>query len=73
MIHVFVLTVLLNGELQSQDMQFRSIHICQKYAYAIKHGKERTMRYQGKGSSVTTYCVPKLIDPETTNLPIYDH
>jgi hypothetical protein len=67
-----MMTVLLNGEIESQDMYFRNVHICQQYAHALQWSSSKTRRYQGEGV-VVAYCTPKLINPETTTLPIYDH
>jgi hypothetical protein len=72
MIHIFVLTVMLNGNIVSSDMFFRSIHVCQKYAYAVRYNKNRPRHLYGGGSNVTAYCMPKLVNPEKINQPIYD-
>jgi hypothetical protein len=53
-------------------MYFRNVHICQQYAHALQWSSSKTRRYQGEGV-VVAYCTPKLINPETTTLPIYDH
>lgn len=63
MTHLFLLTVLLNGQVVSEDMYFYSIYRCQEFSKAIVQSK-----YQYNSSSNSTpivlvaYCIPKLAD-----------
>jgi len=65
MTHLFLLMVLVNGQVQSSDMYFYDIHRCNYFANAIVRGKvERTLRYEPRGVALAAYCLPKFVDPE---------
>ena len=65
MTHLFLLMVLVNGQIQSADMWFYDIHRCNYFATAIVKGKvERTLRYEPRGVALAAYCLPRLADPE---------
>jgi hypothetical protein len=66
MIHVFLLIVLANGVIVSQDMYFRSINVCNAYAESIVVRKNP----YSISPYVSAYCIPKLVEPE--GLFIYD-
>ena len=68
MIHSFLLIVSVAGNIVSQDMHFRSIHVCNQYAHALVHGEHKTI--QPHNPMVQAYCIPKLVDP--TKVVIYD-
>ena len=66
MTHLFLLYVLVNGQIESSDMYFYDIHRCNYFATAIVRGKvERTFNYEPRGVALAAYCLPKLADPET--------
>ena len=69
MIHLFLLIVMINGTVSSQDMYFRSINECNWYANAIVSG-QRKNGYLPDQANVGAYCVPKLV-PENNNLKVY--
>jgi len=56
MMHLFLLFVLVNGEVQSADMYFRSIDTCNYFANAM------TRRNVAQRPYVQAYCVPRLVD-----------
>ena len=66
MTHLFLLYVLVNGQVQSADMWFYDINRCNYFATAIVRGKvERTLRYEPRGVALAAYCLPRVADPET--------
>jgi hypothetical protein len=65
MTHLFLLYVLVNGQIQSSDMYFYDINRCNYFATAIVKGKvERTLRYEPRGVALAAYCLPRRADPE---------
>lgn len=65
MMHLFLLFVLVNGELQSSDMYFRSIDTCNYFANAMSRRKVAERPF------VVAYCVPRLKDPSTVVPQVY--
>lgn len=66
MTHLFLLYVLVNGQIQSSDMYFYDIHRCNYFADAIVRGKvERTLNYEPRGVALAAYCLPRFADPKT--------
>ena len=66
MTHLFLLMVLVNGQIQSSDMYFYDIHRCNYFADAIVRGKvERTLNYEPRGVALAAYCLPRFADPKT--------
>ena len=64
MTHLFLLYVLVNGQVQSADMWFYDIHRCNFFANAIVRGKvERTLNYEPRGVALAAYCLPRRADP----------
>jgi hypothetical protein len=58
---LFLLYVLVNGQIQSSDMYFYAIGV----NAAIVRGKvERTLRYEPRGVALAAYCLPRRADPE---------
>jgi hypothetical protein len=65
MTHLFLLMVLVNGQVQSADMYFYDVHRCNFFANAIVRGKvERTLNYEPRGIALAAYCLPRRADPE---------
>ena len=65
MTHLFLLMVLVNGQVESADMWFYDINRCNYFANAIVKGKvERTLNYEPKGIALAAYCLPRRADPE---------
>lgn len=65
MTHLFLLMVLVNGQVQSSDMYFYDINKCNYFANRIVTGKvERTLRYEPRGIALAAYCLPRRADPE---------
>jgi hypothetical protein len=59
MTHLFLLYVLVNGQIQSSDMYFYDINRCNYFANAIVRGKvERTLNYEPRGVALAAYCLP---------------
>ena len=71
MIHVFLLMVLVNGEIESGDMYFVDINRCKYFANSIVSSKKRNSGYQPPSVKLEAYCVPKLIDPNNENIKLY--
>jgi hypothetical protein len=64
--HLFLLMVLVNGQVQSSDMYFYDVHRCNYFANAIVRGKvERTLNYEPRGVALAAYCLPRVADPVT--------
>jgi hypothetical protein len=65
MTHLFLLMVLVNGQVQSSDMFFYDINRCNYFATRIVKGKvERTLNYEPRGVALAAYCLPRVADPE---------
>jgi len=65
MTHLFLLMVLVNGQVESADMWFYDINRCNYFANAIVKGKvERTLNYKPRGIALAAYCLPRRADPE---------
>ena len=67
MIMAFLLVVVVNGEIISDDrMLFRSIYRCNEFSLAIEEGRAgpRNKRYI-RNQNVTAYCVPKMVNEKT--------
>jgi len=63
--HLFLLMVLVNGQVESADMWFYDINRCNYFANAIVKGKvERTLNYEPRGIALAAYCLPRRADPE---------
>jgi hypothetical protein len=63
--HLFLLYVLVNGQIQSSDMYFYDVHRCNYFANAIVRGKvERTLNYEPRGVALAAYCLPRVADPQ---------
>lgn len=58
MIHAFLLFVFLDGKLVSNDLYFRSLDECLSFSVRIAR----------QGKSITSYCLPKFIDPESVRV-----
>jgi len=58
--------VMVQGDIISQDMYFRSIHVCNDYAHALVHGQHKNIHHN---TMVTAYCIPKKVNESTT---VYD-
>ena len=65
MTHLFLLMVLVNGQVESSDMYFYNIHRCNYFANAIVTGKvERTINAALRRITLAAYCLPRVADPE---------
>ncbi len=65
MTHLFLLMVLVNGQVESSDMYFYDINRCNYFASAIVKGRtERTPNYKARGVAMAAYCLPRVADPE---------
>jgi len=71
LIHVFLLTVLVNGGIVSNDMYFTDINRCRFFADSVVSSKRRNSGYQPPTIKLEAYCVPKLIDPNDTTIKLY--
>jgi len=71
MIHVFLLTVLVNGEIESEDMYFIDINRCKYFANSIVSSKRRNTGYYPPSIKLEAYCVPRLIDPNDETVKLY--
>ena len=71
MIHVFLLTVLVNGDIVSEDMYFTDIFRCKFFADNIIASKSRNTGYNPPSIRLEAYCIPKLIDPNDTTIKLY--
>mgnify|MGYP003114495068 CR=1 FL=1 len=71
MIIAFLLVVLVNGEVVSDDrMLFFSVYRCNEFALAIEEGRmgPRNKRYKNN-LNVTAYCVPSMV---RTGTPLFN-
>ena len=67
MIMAFLLVVVVNGEIISDDrMLFRNVYRCNEFALAIEQGKvgPRNRRYKTQ-QNVTSYCIPRMVNENT--------
>jgi len=66
MTHLFLLMVLVNGQVESSDMFFYNIHRCNFFANAIVMGKvERTINAAPRRITLAAYCLPRVADKDT--------
>jgi hypothetical protein len=67
--HLFLLMVLVNGQVESSDMYFFNIHRCNYFANAIVTGKvERTMNSEPRRITLAAYCLPRVADKEAVRV-----
>lgn len=71
MIHVFLLMVVVNGEIESEDMYFTDINRCRFFAESVVNSKKRNSGYNPPSVRLEAYCVPRLIDPDDENIKLY--
>jgi len=72
MVHVFVLFVLLDGEVVSQDMAWRDINLCSQYARMVVNSKHELSRLHApRAVSIAAYCIPRKVSENDTDLIIY--
>ena len=65
MTHLFLLMVLVNGQVESSDMYFFDIHRCNYFANAIVTGKvERTINAAPRRITLAAYCLPRVADKD---------
>jgi len=65
MTHLFLLMVLVNGQVESSDMYFYDINRCNYFANAIVKGKvERTIKAEPRQITLAAYCLPRVANPE---------
>ena len=67
MILVFLLVVIVNGEVVSDDrMLFRNVYRCNEFALAIEEGRmgPRSRRYT-RNKNLTAYCLPRMVNQNT--------
>jgi len=65
MTHLFLLMVLVNGQVESADMFFYNIHRCNYFANAIVMGKvERTINAAPRRITLAAYCLPRVANKE---------
>ena len=67
MIMAFLLVVVVNGEIVSDDrMLFKNIYRCNEFSLAIEEcsAGPRNKRYR-RNQNVTAYCVPKMVNENT--------
>jgi hypothetical protein len=65
MTHLFLLMVLVNGQVESSDMFFYNVHRCNFFANAIVMGKvEKTINAAPRRITLAAYCLPRVADPE---------
>jgi len=63
--HLFLLYVLVNGQIQSSDMYFYDINRCNYFANAIVRGKvERTVNVEPRRITLAAYCLPRVADKD---------
>lgn len=70
MIHVFLLTILVSGNIVSNDMYFLDINRCNFFAERVAASKRRNTGYKPPTVFIEAYCVPRLV-PERNNLKVY--
>ena len=67
MIMAFLLVVVVNGEIVSDDrMLFKNIYRCNEFALAIEEGRvgPRNKRYR-RNQGLTAYCIPRMVNENT--------
>ena len=67
MIMAFLLVVVVNGAVvTSEEMLFKDIYRCNKFANAVERGESASDRQPYKWQeNISAYCVPKMVDEET--------
>ena len=66
-IMVFLLVVVVNGAVvTSEEMLFKDIYRCNKFANAVERGESSSGRQPYKWQeNISAYCVPKMVNEET--------
>jgi len=64
MILAFLLVVMINGDIVSDDnMIFKNIYRCNAFATAIESGrKSQQDKRRYPQQNITAYCLPKMVD-----------
>lgn len=72
MTHVFLLVLLLNGNIISQDMHFWDVNRCNYFASQLvkRYGSYKYYKDVPKNHRATAYCKPVLTDH--TKIKVYD-
>jgi len=67
MIMAFLLVVVVNGAVvTSEEMLFKDIYRCNKFANAVERGESSSDRQPYKWQeNISAYCVPKMVNEET--------
>ena len=67
MIMAFLLVVVVNGAVvTSEEMLFKNIYRCNKFANAVERGESSSDRQPYKWQeNISAYCVPKMVGEET--------
>ena len=67
MIIAFLLVVVVNGAVvTSEEMLFKDIYRCNKFANAVERGESASDRQPYKWQeNISAYCVPKMVGEET--------
>lgn len=63
MTHVFVLVILIGGNVSSQDMHFWDIERCNYFAASVSKRYGNHKSYVPAEHMVISYCKPVLVDP----------
>ena len=67
MIMAFLLVVVVNGAVvTSEEMLFKNIYRCNKFANAVERGESASDRQPYKWQeNISAYCVPKMVSEDT--------
>ena len=71
--HIFVLMILINGQVVSDDMYFRDIHRCNFFVDAIVSGMRKSNTHEPNRTNIEGYCVPQLVQDinQQTDIMVY--
>ena len=71
--NIFVLIIIINGQVVSDDMFFKDIHRCNFFVNAIVSGMKKSSSHEPRSTTVEGYCLPRLIDDVTkqTDIMVY--
>jgi hypothetical protein len=70
LLHVFLLIVMVNNNIESNDMYFLDINRCSYFAEALVKSQAKT-GFHPPQADVFAYCVPRKINSSDTSIKLY--
>jgi len=65
MIMAFLLVVIIDNKPLKDEFFFRSVTVCNKFAYYVESGRVNLGQSRQKQKNITAYCIPKKVREST--------